>query len=187
MRQWCHSLVGWNIGHSFGQMYYPCHKWLWAQWYSQGFQWAMANMSTKIGDLMSSQMSISCFERNCCCYQASQTTSWKKPKSRLNLGGYKPSLQDLLLEGFHIVFWISSCVNFASHEHYYWVRSSESPRMWDQVSLQELVSVSPSSNERVTSFNCGMNQNWTWFSDPVLVTPDLSEFCWSADLAKARM
>ena len=98
-----------------------------------------------------------------------------------------PPFKILLLEGFHIVFWISSCVNFASHEHYYWVRSSESPRLWDQVSLQDLASVSPSSNERVTSFNCGMKQSWTWFSDPVLVTPDLLEFCWSANLAKARM
>jgi hypothetical protein len=26
MLQWCHSLAGRNIGHSFGQIYHPCHK-----------------------------------------------------------------------------------------------------------------------------------------------------------------
>ncbi len=65
-----HWLKLWN---SYGQVYDPCHKWLWVQWYSQGVQWewAMASMFTKIGDLMSSQMSISCFGSKCCCYQES--------------------------------------------------------------------------------------------------------------------
>jgi hypothetical protein len=116
MLQWCQSLAGRNIGHSFGQIYYPCHKWLWAEWYSQGVQWAMANMSTKIGDLMSSQMSIK--------LQVGRSPS----VSSRAWEAISPPFKILLLEGFHIVFWISSCVNFASHEHYI---------EWDQVSLQE--------------------------------------------------
>ncbi len=125
-----------------GQIYYPCHKWLWAQWYSQGVQWAMANMSTKIGDLMSSQMSI-----------------------KLQVGR-SPSVSGRAWEAISPPFKISSswrlpyCVldkfmcQFCFTRALHLVRSSESPRMWDQVSLQDLAPMSPSSNERVTNFNC---------------------------------
>ena len=48
---------------------------------------------------------------------------------------------------------------------------------WDQVSLQDLVSVSPSSIVRVASFNCGMKQNMNiLYKFCVGVISDLSNF-----------
>ena len=45
------------------------------------------------------------------------------------------------------------------------------------MSLQDLVSVSPSSIVRVASFNCGMNQNMNiLYKSCVGVIPDLSNF-----------